>query len=52
MTNETLDHRRSQISTLSESERAGLARELIMSLDGPSDGGVGQTWNDRGSSMV
>ena len=35
MTTETLDHLRSQISTLSESERAALARELIMSLDGP-----------------
>lgn len=35
MTTETLNHLRSQISTLSESERATLARELIMSLDGP-----------------
>lgn len=52
MTNETLDHLRSQISTLSESERAALARELIMSLYDPSDDKVGQTWNDRGSSMV
>lgn len=52
MTTETLDHLRSQISTLSESKHAALARELIMSLDGPSDDGVGQTWNDRGSSMV
>ncbi|HTN34060.1 MAG TPA: hypothetical protein VL091_08655 [Marinobacter sp.] len=35
MTTETLDHLRSQISTLSQSERAALAHELIMSLDGP-----------------
>ena len=42
MTTETLDHLRSQISTLSESERAALARELIMSLDGPRDDSVEQ----------
>jgi|GEM_PF-7045353 hypothetical protein len=42
MTTETLDHLRSQISTLSESERAALAREIIMSLDGPRDDSVEQ----------
>jgi len=47
MTTETLDHLRSQISTLSESERATLARELIMSLDGPRDDSVEQAWNDE-----
>ncbi|MDR5874636.1 addiction module protein [Vreelandella gomseomensis] len=47
MTAETLDHLRSQISTLSESERAALARELIMSLDGPRDDSVEQAWNDE-----
>jgi putative addiction module component (TIGR02574 family) len=47
MTTETLDHLRSQISTLSESERAALARELIMSLDGPRDDSVEQAWNDE-----
>ena len=47
MTTETLDHLRSQISTLSESERAALARELIMSLDGPRDESVEQAWNDE-----
>ncbi|SDS58029.1 putative addiction module component, TIGR02574 family [Halopseudomonas litoralis] len=45
MTTETLDHLRSQISTLSASERAALARELIMSLDGPGDDSVEQAWN-------
>ncbi|WP_280540619.1 addiction module protein [Chromohalobacter sp. 11-W] len=47
MNTETLDHLRSQISTLSESERAALARELIMSLDGPRDDSVEQAWNDE-----
>ncbi|OAZ98396.1 addiction module protein [Halomonas sp. G11] len=47
MTAETLDHLRSQISSLSESERAALARELIMSLDGPRDDSVEQAWNDE-----
>lgn len=47
MTTETLNHLRSQISTLSESERAALARELIMSLDGPCDNSVEQAWNDE-----
>lgn len=47
MTTETLDHLRSQISTLSESERAALARELIMSLDGPRDDSVEQAWNEE-----
>ncbi|KPP97574.1 addiction module protein [Marinobacter sp. HL-58] len=47
MTTETLNHLRSQISTLSESERAALARELIMSLDGPRDDSVEQAWNDE-----
>jgi putative addiction module component (TIGR02574 family) len=47
MTTETLDHLRSQISTLSESERATLARELIMSLDGPRDDSGEQAWNDE-----
>lgn len=47
MTTETLEHLRSQISTLSESERAALARELIMSRDGPRDDTVEQAWNDE-----
>lgn len=47
MTTETLNHLRFQISTLSESERAALARELIMSLDGPRDDSVEQAWHDE-----
>ncbi|WP_341581720.1 addiction module protein [Marinobacter metalliresistant] len=47
MTTETFNHLRSQISPLSEAERAALARELIMSLDGPRDDSVEQAWNDE-----
>ncbi|WP_346799163.1 addiction module protein [Halomonas sp. Bachu 37] len=47
MTTETLEHLRSQISSLSQPERAALARELIMSLDGPIDDSVEQAWNDE-----
>jgi hypothetical protein len=47
MTTNTLNQLRSQISTLSESERAALARELIMSLNGPRDDSVEQGWNDE-----
>ncbi|EHJ91411.1 addiction module protein [Vreelandella boliviensis] len=47
MTAETLNQLRTQISTLSESERAALAHELIISLDGPQDNAVEQAWNDE-----
>lgn len=47
MTTKTLDRLRSQISTLSQSERAALAHELIMSLDGPNNDSVEQAWNDE-----
>lgn len=47
MTTETLNRLRVQISTLSELERAALACELIMSLDGPRDDSVEQAWNDE-----
>ena len=47
MTTETLERLRSQILALSESERAALARELIMSLDGPADDSVEEAWNDE-----
>ncbi|KAA8982844.1 MULTISPECIES: addiction module protein [Gammaproteobacteria] len=47
MTTEALSHLRSQISNLSESERAELARELIMSLDGPRDDSAEQAWNEE-----
>lgn len=47
MTTETLNHLRSQMLTLSDSERAALARELIMSLDGLRDDAVEQAWNDE-----
>lgn len=47
MTAETLNHLRSQISTLSESERAALAHELIISLDGSPEKSAEQAWNDE-----
>ena len=47
MTTKTLNHLCSQISTRSESERAALARELIMSMDGPREDSVEQAWNDE-----
>ena len=45
MSAETLNQLRSQIPSLSESECAALARELILSLDGPRDNAVAQAWN-------
>lgn len=47
MSTEALDQLRSQISALSESEKAELAREVLMSLDGPPDEPVEQAWNDE-----
>lgn len=47
MTTETLERLRSQISTLSPSERATLAHELSSSLDGVRDDAVEQTWNEE-----
>ncbi|MEX1196393.1 MAG: addiction module protein [Pseudohongiellaceae bacterium] len=47
MSTEALDLLRPQISALSEPERAELARELIMSLDGPRDDDARQAWNDE-----
>lgn len=47
MTTDTLNQLRTQISALTESERAALARELIMSLDGPRDDTVEQAWSDE-----
>ncbi|TQE98349.1 MAG: addiction module protein [Spiribacter salinus] len=47
MTTEAFEKLREQISTLSESERAELAREFVMSLDGPCDQAVEQSWDDE-----
>lgn len=44
MSTETIDQLRSQILTLSDSERAELARDLIRSLDAPSENNVQDTW--------
>ncbi len=46
MSTEALDQLCSQIWALSESEKAVLVRELLMSLDCPRDNSVEQAWND------
>ncbi len=45
MSTTTLERLRSEVLTLSESERAELAHELIQSLDAPTDEGVQEAWN-------
>jgi putative addiction module component (TIGR02574 family) len=47
MTTVTLNRLRTQISTLSKSERAALAHEIIAGLDGVRDGAVEQAWDDE-----
>ena len=47
MTTETLNRLRMQISTLSKSERAALAHEIIAGLDGVRDNAVEQAWDDE-----
>ncbi len=47
MSTESLNQLRTQISTLSEAERAALAHELISSLDGVRDTSAGQAWDDE-----
>lgn len=47
MTTETLNQLRTQISTLSKSERAALAHEIIAGLDGVRDDAVEQVWDDE-----
>ncbi|OJY97219.1 MAG: hypothetical protein BGP25_12205 [Lysobacterales bacterium 63-13] len=47
MTAETLNRLRTQILTLSKSERAALAREIIADLDGARDDTVEQAWDDE-----
>lgn len=41
----TLEKLRSEILNLSESERAQLAYDLMVSLDGPADSGVEEAWD-------
>lgn len=48
MSTEALDQLLSQISVLSESEKAELAQELLMSLDGPGT----NPWNTRGTTRL
>lgn len=47
MNTESLNQLRTQISALSEAERAALALELITSLDGVRDVSAGQEWDDE-----
>lgn len=47
MTTETLNQLRTQISTLSKSERAALAHEIITGLDGVRDDAVEHAWDDE-----
>lgn len=47
MTTDTLDRLRSQISTLSTSERAALAHEIIAGLDGGRDEAAEQAWDNE-----
>lgn len=42
-----LERLRSELLTLSESERAELAHELVKSLDAPADEGVEEAWNQE-----
>ena len=41
----TLEKVRSEALSLSESERAELAHNLVASLDGPAEAGVEQAWD-------
>lgn len=47
MSSKALNQLRLQVTTLTEFERATLARELITSLDGQPDNSVKQAWNDE-----
>ncbi len=40
-----LEHITNAAMTLSEQDRARLARDLVASLDGPSDTGVSEAWD-------
>lgn len=45
MTALELENLRNAAMTLSEPERAALAKDLVASLDGPSDEGVAEAWD-------
>lgn len=47
MGTEALNRLLSEALLLPEPERAQLARDLVTSLDGPSDTGVGDTWEQE-----
>lgn len=45
MSTDAMERLRSEALTLSETERAELAHDLIKSLDAPADEGVGVAWD-------
>lgn len=47
MSTDTMERLRSEALTLSGTERAELAHDLIESLDAPADEGVGEAWNNE-----
>jgi putative addiction module component (TIGR02574 family) len=47
MASQTLQKVRSEALDLSEAERAELAYDLVVSLDGPVDEGISQVWEEE-----
>jgi putative addiction module component (TIGR02574 family) len=47
MNTETLERLRAQISTLLASDRAALARDIIISLDGAPDDAMEEAWDEE-----
>lgn len=47
MSTDTMERLRSEALTLSGTERAELAHDLIESLDAPADEGVGEAWDNE-----
>jgi putative addiction module component (TIGR02574 family) len=47
MASPTLEKLRSEAMSLSESERAELARHLMASLDGPAEAGINAAWDSE-----
>jgi putative addiction module component (TIGR02574 family) len=47
MASQTLQKVRSEALDLSEADRAELAYDLVLSLDGPADEGVSQAWEEE-----
>lgn len=52
MISEALQRVRSEAMSLSEAERAALARDLVSSLDAPVDQNVLEAWDDEVCSRI